>query len=340
MSMERETQALLFDVVSSKLVGALPDGRASRRAKATAAAAAERASLFPTVSLTDLFCYDTLPLQLPQPQEQLRGGTSEPAAVLEKKAARKVIKTSPADVVDKEAAKEAKATGKAAKRNLEVELHGLLPSAEDVEALALEAERPEDGDEDRDEDDEEMDRSGDARAREAASCELKGHPLPKHNQAEKKRERREKSRTSTKAQRSLENAALPLPAVPLGEPLTGSLEAAAVAKPPELPPLLKSARKSLSKSRSTLLAPQLPCPKCAKPFDHHKNVAARNSHIKSCLLSEQPPKRHKKGTELVTALEAVLTTALEEVKEEATTASLRAHVTTEASMDGQAKQET
>jgi hypothetical protein len=103
---------------------------------------------------------------------------------------------------------------------------------------------------------------------------------------------------------------------------------------------LKSARKSLSKSRSTLLAPQLPCPKCAKPFDHHKNVAARNSHIKSCLLSEQPPKRHKKGTELVTALEAVLTTALEEVKEEATTASLRAHVTTEASMDGQAKQET
>jgi hypothetical protein len=48
-----------------------------------------------------------------------------------------------------------------AQRNLEVELHGLLPSAEDVEALALEAERPEDGDEDRDEDDDEMDRSGD-----------------------------------------------------------------------------------------------------------------------------------------------------------------------------------
>ena len=69
-------------------------------------------------------------------------------------------------------------------------------------------------------------------------------------------------------------------------------------------------------------------------------MAARNSHIKSCLLSEQPPKRHKKGTELVTALEAVLTTALEEVKEGATTASLRAHVTTEASMDGEAKQET
>ena len=595
MSMERETQALLFDVVSSKLVGALPDGRASRRAKATTAAAAERAheQLFPTVSLTDLFCYDTLPLQLPQPHEQLRGGTSGPSVVLEKKAARKVIKTSAADVMDKEAAKEAKATGKvrgkaaiktakadqaiaaiaveaveaaeavgeqldakasidarphlatpcvsqashgsaeshirgtpsqrafpdrvdnvlpriaepplpspvtpsqvntpssmtpmpsleplaplarlpwapppmrstdllrlfeeestpsalsactgctsvststmlpfsspplgaagsavevfaeavtravwcsdwavsaaavgspgsraavataardacaisplfsealglspalseilrhgdvledaatfqqleaavaarllerelhgprpstlSAQRNLEVELHGLLPSAEDVEALALEAERAEDGNED---DDDEMDRSGETPAREAASYELKGRPLPKHNQAEKKRERREKSRASNKAQRSLENAPLPLPAVPLGEPLTGTLEAAAVAKPLELPPLPKAARKS-----HTLLAPQLPCPKCAKPFDHHNNVTARNRHITSCLLSEQPPKRHKKGT----ALEAVLTTALE-VKEEATTASLRAHV--EALMDGEAEQET
>lgn len=85
MSMERETQALLFDVVSSKLVGALPDGRASRRAKATAAAAAERASLFPTVSLTDLFCYDSLPLQLPQPQEQLEGARASQQPCLRRK---------------------------------------------------------------------------------------------------------------------------------------------------------------------------------------------------------------------------------------------------------------